>query len=57
MKRIKLLTYAFALIAFFSLSACGEDSNFTEIIDNAELQSPTFNTTGDENDGTKPPGQ
>ena len=56
MKRIKLLSYGFVLIALFSLSACGEDTNLTEITNNAELNSPALDTTGDENDGTKPPG-
>ena len=50
MKRIKLLSYGFVLIALFSLSACGEDTNLTEIIDNTELQGPTFETEGDDED-------
>jgi len=50
MKRIKLLSYGFVLIALFSLSACGEDTNLTEIIDNTELQGPTLETGDDDHD-------
>ena len=51
MKRLKFLSYAFILIAVFTLSSCAEDAILEEIIDNTELGAPTLeNGEGSEKD-------
>lgn len=55
MKRLKFLSYAFILIAVFTLSSCAEDAILEEIIDNTELGAPSLENEDDEDDGTTPP--
>lgn len=54
MKRLKLLTYAFAIASFFTLTSCGEDAILEEIIENTALGSPTLETEGQSDDDTPP---
>ncbi len=56
MKRFKFFSYVLVLIAFFSLSACGEDAVLQEIIDNTELNAP-LETTGQSGDDDGKPAQ
>ncbi len=55
MKRLKLATIALSFMFVVGLSSCGEDTVMEEIIDNAELNSPSFET-GQRPGTQKPPG-
>ncbi len=54
MKRLKLATIALSFMFVVGLSACGEDAIMDEIIDNAELNSPTFETGNSDKKPEKP---
>ena len=54
MKRLKFLSYAFILIAVFTLSSCAEDAILEEIIDNTELGAPSLETDDDPDEDDEP---
>ena len=45
MKRIKNISYAIAFLFAIALTSCGEDTAFQEILDNTELDAPSFGGT------------